>query len=228
MSNVVNTYRVSWKFYKAMDTGGYAEIHPDPKDPFTLDKMVIFSPRQVQISPNQHQLLRLLLRRPAELPPGEYRAHLTFTRLPHDRREETGKKVKGQQIDIKVNMSFSIPVIVRSGDDETRVKLSSPQFTTKKNDDGGTKPILKISLDRVTGKFSTYGSIKIFWERKGQKEQQIGLLNNVALFPEINHRSLDIPLDGVQVKGGSVRVVYQGAYESDGTIWDEKIFPVGG
>jgi P pilus assembly chaperone PapD len=230
----VNTYRVGWEVMRAGADGKYVRVKTDDKDPFSFNKMVIFSPRQVVINPGEHQVVRLSLRRPADLPPGEYRAHLMFTRLPPDKsrknaRDEgrTGIKKKGAGTTLDINLGFSIPVIVRNGSDDTHVELSQPKFemvTSGKK----IEPVLSLSLDRVSGVFSTYGSVRVFWKQPGKEERRVGILNNVALYPEMKHRDLKVSLMELGIKGGTIRVVYEGKYESQGVIWDEKTFPVGG
>ncbi len=232
LANHVNTYRLSWMLYKMDDEGKYAPVPMDEKSPFSVDKMVIFSPRQVTINPEQHQLVRLSLRRPADLPAGEYRGHLTFTRLPPDRsrrrkQDVTTEKPKGQQIALAVNLSFSIPIIVRSGlDDQLKVALSEPTFKME-NRGGKNQPVLNFDLKRVSGTFSTYGTILVYWKRPGQDEQRIGVMSNVALYPEMKKRPISIALNTPQITEGTIRVAYLGKYESQGTIWDEKTLTVG-
>lgn len=228
----VNTYRISWKFYKMDEKGGYTTLDSDPNAPLSFEKMVVFSPRQVVINPGQHQLVRLSLRRPPDLPPGEYRGHLTFTRMTPDttrRKREYGEKEKpkGQNIGLNVQVTLSIPVIVRSGaDNDAKVALTDPIFGTDTQGDS-TWPVLKLKLSRVSGKFSPYGNIRVYWKAPGAEEEvQVGTMNNVHLYPELQHRLLSIRLNGSQIKGGTLRVRYFGKYESEGTIWDEKIFPV--
>ena len=53
---------------------------PQPDERFA-DELLRYSPRQVTIPPGQSQVVRILLRKPAELPEGEYRSHLQFDRV---------------------------------------------------------------------------------------------------------------------------------------------------
>ncbi len=226
----VNTYRLGWAMYKLNEKGQYMTVPLDEKDPFGVNNMVLFSPKQVTINPGAHQLVRLSLRRPANLPPGEYRAHLTFTRLPPDKRrknKDDDTPVKGQSVSINVNLSFSIPVLVQNGDDNTRVVLAYPQFEMKMNN-GKPEPTLKLQIRRETGTYSAYGTILVYWQEEGKKERQIGILNNVAFYPELNKRDVHIMLSEGNLSNGKIRVIYMGKFESKGKIWDEKIFPVGG
>lgn len=79
-----------------------------PGELFARD-FIRFSPRQVTIPPGQMQSIRLSLRKPADLPPGEYRAYLRVTELPPDEPGRAG----GMQVDIL--MSHQLPIIVKNG-----------------------------------------------------------------------------------------------------------------
>ncbi len=143
--------------------------------------MVIFTPRQVTIEPNGHQTIRLSLRRPADLPDGEYRSHLGMIRLARQGPERPDPNAKSIDMDFRVNLGFSIPVIVRSGqDDALKISLTNPKLEMSKS----TRPIplLKIDVHRDAGKFSTYGQIDVYWTPSKGSEKKIGSTSNVALY----------------------------------------------
>jgi P pilus assembly chaperone PapD len=228
VTNRTNTYRMSWLLMKADKSGRYTLMPAtDDKDPHSVANMVIFTPRQVTIEPHGYQIIRLSVRRPADLPFGEYRAHLAMTRLANQgpRKPDIPPK-KGQELSMNVNLSFSIPVIVRSGEDnDLKVALDSPWLAAG-GGKGAPAPVLNIDLNRVAGKFSSYGVINVFWQPPNGQEKPIGSMSNVALYPELQQRHLAIPLTE-NPTGGKVRVVYEGKYESEGTTWDDKTFPIG-
>src|SRR3546814_5860625 len=58
-----------------------AEDTATPAGRAALD-MVVCSPRRVTLPPNQPQVVRVGVRVPARLPPGEYRAHMLFRAVP--------------------------------------------------------------------------------------------------------------------------------------------------
>lgn len=227
VTDKTHTYRMRWLEMKMDSEGRYVMDVADEKNPYSVANMVIYTPRQVTIQPHAYQTVRLSLRRPADLPPGEYRAHLAFTRLAAAGPEQPDPDPpKGKSLSLNVNLSFSVPIIVRSGDDkDLKISLNSPQLAI-----GGTAekpvPVLKLNLNRDSGKFSSYGSIKVFWQPNDGPEQQIGIQNNVALYPELQQRHLTVTLTA-NPTGGKLRVQYIGKYESEGKIWDEKIFPLG-
>ena len=223
-----NTYRFGWSLMKANGKGEY-ELVPatkeSDKDPFSVENMVFFSPRQVKIEPHGYQTIRLSLRRPSNLPFGEYRAHLTLTRLAHDEPIRQDPNAKTISMSMKVNLSFSVPVIVRQGEDKAlKVSLSGPKLTATKG--GGSS--LDVDLTRDAGTFSTYGDVKVLWHPPKGSEIEIGTLSNIALYPEVKSRRISVPiLSKENLTSGTIRVVYTGKLESDGTTWAEKSFPIG-
>src|SRR3546814_18747123 len=60
---------------------GIAEENATPAERAALD-MIVFSPRRVTLPPHQPQVVRVGVRVPARLPPGEYRAHMLFRAVP--------------------------------------------------------------------------------------------------------------------------------------------------
>jgi fimbrial chaperone protein len=220
-----NTYRFGWIYLKALPDGKYEKVFSvKDDDPFGVPNMVIFSPRQVTIEPHGHQIVRLSLRRPANLPPGEYRAHLTMTRLAKMEPYKPDPTAKTVELALQANVGFSIPVIVRQGEDkDLKVSLSDPELEMQ-----GSGTLLKVNINRVAGKFSSYGTIKVFWTPLKGDEKQIGLLSNLSLYPELKTRAVMIPLATKDnIASGMIRIIYEGKLESEGTLWAEKTFPVG-
>ena len=227
-STKTNTYRMEWKAFRMGADGKYQDIPEDDKSDFAerarkMAKMVRFSPRQVTIEPGGRQRVRLSLRRTEDLQDGEYRAHLSFSKLP-EIPEPTETVVKGAQFKLYVNLSFTIPVIYTHGEKNTDVDISGialdPPAEHNRN-----KLSLNITLDRK-GSNSSYGRLHAFWSPPGGSERKIGILNNVAVYTERDQRVMTMPLDVDAVSGGQIRVVYDGDGEFKGQIWDEKVFPV--
>jgi P pilus assembly chaperone PapD len=98
------TYRIATSPLLRQPDGTYADPPPDTTLPATEDTstFVRFSPRQVTVPPGGYQSIKLSLRKPAELPPGEYRLALTILELADqeslDKLAATGSLVVGVQI----------------------------------------------------------------------------------------------------------------------------------
>ncbi|MFH1157704.1 MAG: hypothetical protein V1721_02285 [Pseudomonadota bacterium] len=227
MTDRTNTYRIGWLVPKRNEKTGKIDLTPyvDDKDPHSVAKMVVFSPRQVTIEPRGHQIIRLSLRRPADLPPGEYRAHLSMIRLAKEKPQKQDPKAKDIEMVLNVNLGFSIPVIVRSGEDkDLKISLSSPGLSMSTGNK--PSPVLDVDINRDAGKFSSYGSVNVYWAPDQGKEEKIGTMDNIALYPEVQSRHLSIRLKQ-NPTDGKIRVVYLGKYESAGKTWAEKTFPIG-
>ncbi|MBN8520803.1 MAG: molecular chaperone [Alphaproteobacteria bacterium] len=226
-----NTYRMRW-VYNVMDTyGSYKRADVTLTPAFDVAEGVIFSPRQVTLPPEGRQRVRLSLRRPAELPDGEYRAHLVFQKLPNEndpalRQKQDNPPKRGQTLALNVLMGFSIPVIVRQGDYDADISISKPEFVPGTTENGG-KPQIKLTLSRE-GKHSSIGRVIVTWDKSKDPYKRIGVLNNVSVFPEIKERILNIDLLEPNVSGGTVTVTYYGDGPQKGEILAEKTFQMGG
>ncbi|MEK9951769.1 MAG: molecular chaperone, partial [Curvibacter sp.] len=75
------TYRINLVNRRMGENGEFIAIEtPGPGEQFA-DPLLRYSPRQVTIPPGGSQTVRILLRKPADLPAGEYRSHLQFDRV---------------------------------------------------------------------------------------------------------------------------------------------------
>ena len=118
-SSEPNTYRIELVRKRMTESGEYQDVvEPGPGELFS-DRMIRFSPRHVVLPPGRPQLVRLLLRRPAELADGEYLSYLRFTAVPslEGQGVESILRQGEQEMSIKLIpvMSISIPIIVRQG-----------------------------------------------------------------------------------------------------------------
>ena len=134
-SNQTNTYRLQWEqFVQVNKLGGYAPIEEAAKYNVVLPEgyrnlmdFAVFTPRQITLSPNEKQTVRVAVRRPADLADGEYKSHLKFKVMPAitppEFVEDPTLGENEARFGAKVNASFSIPVIYRVGDYDINVEL---------------------------------------------------------------------------------------------------------
>lgn len=218
------TYRLSWMYQKQKEDGSYTQL-PGPMDPaYDPGKMIIFSPRQITLDGGEQQRIRLSLRRPADLPDGEYHAHLRFQAVGDSGVRVSPLPKKGVSTQLSIHVGFAIPVVIRQGHYDAAATISNPHFIPAT---AQSQAELEITLNR-TGHYSTTGILKALWTPPGGNEKQIGVLNNTNIFTEMTHRTAHIKLTENRVVGGTVRVVYLGDGPDKGITYDEKTFPVGG
>ncbi len=219
-------FRLGWLYQRQNEDSTYTQ-QETPIDPaLDFQKSVFFSPRQVTLPPSGKQNIRLSLRRPADLPDGEYHAHLRMQSVgSNDRSINTPPPKEGVTVGVGVNIGFAVPVFVRVGKYDATATIVEPTFMPPPKPDAFPK--LQMYLER-SGKHGTMGKVDVFWTPAGGKEKKIGTLNNVNVFTEVTRRRVQLTLTEKSVPNGIVRVVYEGTGPDKGIKFDEKTFPVGG
>ena len=82
-----------------------------------------FSPRRVVIGPKKSQKVRILVKRPSNLPKGEYHSHLLIKPIPLVDNKVAMEAGEGLSGIIKVRAKLSIPVFIRHGKTTLDIKL---------------------------------------------------------------------------------------------------------
>ena len=116
------TYRISLEVKRMTPEGGLDEIgetNVTPAERAALD-MIAFSPRRVTLPPNQPQVIRVGVRIPEGLAPGEYRAHMLFRAVPDAAPAVVADPAKPAPTGVSIALTpiygITIPIIVRVGD----------------------------------------------------------------------------------------------------------------
>jgi P pilus assembly chaperone PapD len=72
---------------------------------------VRFSPRRVSLKPGEHQTVRVVVRKPLDLAPGEYTARILIQAIPPARKAaEPTDKI---QVNLDIVYGISIPIIIK-------------------------------------------------------------------------------------------------------------------
>lgn len=214
------TYRVLWEEKRQRDIGGYIDLETVDQANHPASSMLRQSPRQVTIAPGKFQKVRVSLRRPSNLKPGEYRSHLLFKSIPGLVSPTEDGTQRGQVMQLNANLSFSVPVMVRYQADNVAAKIADIRLAKDPKEEN---PQLKVRIKRE-GAISTYGRLVVYMKRpNSSKSEKIGMLNNVAIFRELNEREMTVELQVLNIpKGAVIGVSYEGDDEFEGTTWDQK------
>jgi P pilus assembly chaperone PapD len=93
------SYRISFAPLIEKDKG------KDAKD------WVRFSPRRIKLGPGEHQTVRVVVRKPMDLAPGEYTARLLIQAIPPARKaEQSSDQIK---INLDIVYGISIPINIK-------------------------------------------------------------------------------------------------------------------
>ena len=225
--NETATYRISLVNRRMSETGEFSAIDsPMPGEQFA-DGLLRYSPRQVVLAPGAGQVVRIMLRKPADLAPGEYRSHLQFERLP-EAKGATGIAAPGQlaageiSVTLTALIGASIPVIVRHGETAARMTLSNLELQKSAT---GEPPILAVVMER-NGNRSVYGDLAVSFTPRGGAEQEIAKAGGVAVYTPNPLRRVKLalkPPPGQALAHGTLRVTYRQRPEEGGKLLAETL-----
>jgi hypothetical protein len=203
------TYAISIVQIRMKEEGGFETItEPDPGQQFA-DKNIRFFPRAVTLGPNEAQVVKVQAIKLNELAAGEYRSHFYFRAIP--KTAPLGEKetnIDTTTISVKLTPIFgiTIPVIIRIGENNSKVTLSELSFHTV-ND---TVPSLSLTLNR-TGTMSVYGDLTADHVSLQGKITRVGAANGVAVYTPNSIRRFQFNLNkvpGIDYTSGTLRIIY--------------------
>ena len=202
------TYRISLEIKRMTAAGGLDEIAEENATP---------AERRVTLPPNQPQVVRVGVRVPEGLPPGEYRAHMLFRAVP-DVVPAVGAEAKPEGAGVSIALTpiygITIPVIVRVGDLGAEAVIGDAWVS-----EGADGPAFNFDLSR-TGSRSVYGDIEV--TRPGVAEPLL-VARGIAVYPEVGARkvSLRVPDEVAAKLKGPVNIRYSEDREIGGGTIDE-------
>lgn len=191
-NNTAKAYRLSVVSMR-MDEYGRKTYVDDPGQKEKLaQKMIRFAPRRVQIAPGAWQTVRVMVRKPKDLPPGEYRTQFRAVPIikPGDGESPDGRpKTGGININIKYAFAISIPIIVRQGQNEMKMAAHMPRFIKKKDN-----YFIKTRVEK-TGLISSYFDFMVYFIPMGGTEKiQIGAGKGRSIFAGNTAQIIELPL----------------------------------
>ncbi len=219
----VMSYKMDWRFFKMKETGpAYTPVDGAITE-FDLSKHIIFSPKRVTLAPGASQKVRLALRRPETIPDGDYHIHLGFASV----REELSSEVTSSTMPragatVRVNVGYTIPVILRAG--KVEVSANIERISLSRNQNNGLL-IVKVPVVRSGAAYSVLGHIFVYHIDGNGNEERVGEISNAHIFPEVNKRVFDIQLIK-EITSGHLRVVMKHYDKDNDFIYTEKTFPI--
>ncbi len=219
------TYRISFQNMRMTKEGRLETItEPGPGDLFA-DKLIRYSPRRIVLGPGETQTVRLLVRKPAGLAPGEYRSHLLFWGTPP---KDIGTNIEARPSndgEIRIRLipvyGICIPIIVRHGKLSATVSISS--LSLEPAQVAGEAPSLRFDLDRA-GDRSVFGDLIVTYRASGADDIDVTTVYGIAVYTPNPSRAMRVPLhlpQGVALGNGRLRVVYRESSVDGGAVLAE-------
>ena len=207
------TYRISAELRRMGEDGDFSavtEAEANPTEQAAL-AMITFAPRRITLLPGQPQAVRISIRPPAGLANGEYRVHLNFRAVPPALKPEAaGTEPAGVSIKLIPVYGITIPVFVRRGKLDGSATLAGPHLV--KTESGS---FIELDLSRI-GQRSVYGTLI----GKNARGDVLFELRGIAIYPEITHRKVQIPLSVQQLAllKGPIKIEYRELPENGGSL----------
>ncbi len=164
-------------------------------------EIISYAPRRVTLPPNQPQSIRVGVRAPADLPDGEYRAHMVFRAIPNTNPVTSASADKNVSINLIPIYGVLIPIIIRKGVLKVTAQLSDAHLDI-------SKPNLALDFTlKRDGTRSVYGNIRVV--RAGVAKPLLEA-KGIAVYAEIGQRTVSLPLTPEQATSmrGPVTIEY--------------------
>lgn len=215
-------YRVSFVQARMSQDGRLEMVTDQRPDERPADGLVRFAPRQVTLAPGSPQMVRLFVRKPADLEEGEYRSHLVFRSVPKAAGidiEEAAKVRDEGAVAPQLTMipALVIPVIVRHGELDAEIAVDELVFHPAEEPE--TAPSVSLALRR-SGERSVYGFAHFeFVSAADGRTFQVGVIRGLAVYVPNTTVRLRLPLDpppDLDWRAGRLRVALTARPELDG------------
>jgi len=198
---------------------------PSPLGTSAAD-FIQYTPRRVTLQPRESQVIRIRVRPPATGAAQEYRTHLTVTALPPEDSGFTAAQAAAAGTDevalqVVALFSVSIPLILREGDVDARAGVDGIVRLAPVE----SAPNGAIQLDLVRlGANSVYGDVQVY-AGQGSRERLVTAVRGVAVYPEIDRRTVTAPLSEALPAGEPLRIVYVDDDAQPGSILATAVVP---
>lgn len=181
-------YRLGWRHFKMTPDQMLDSVEEGEEEEYQkmVEDIVRYAPRRITLPPGQKQQVRLVARRPRDLPEGEYRAHLWIipeATPPEFSPEELQQAQTGTAIKIGMSTGVSLPVFVRQGDLTAQTSISDAALVHQPDE-----MKLTFRLNR-SGNRSVYGDMDFVCVGSGN--YVVKQLRGIAVYTDVSYRNME-------------------------------------
>lgn len=206
------SYRVSVADFTMDDLG---QLRRNPEFAASAQPLLRVGPRLGRnIAPNNTQKFRVMLKT-RNLPDGEYRSHIIVEALLPPVAEGS------DGVYARPNIKYSIPVIVRKGQLDATVNITSAKFSTDKDDN--SKIYLELTMAR-TGNRSVFGNLRAF--AKSDPDKLLLEANSIGIYPEVSQRQVRLLIKNKLPHSGDLVIQFAESAEYGGDLTAEYQLPL--
>ena len=207
-------YSISLLTMRRGEDGKLFKPVEENEDEKLANSLIRYSPRRATIEPRGRQVVKLMLRKPKDLPLGEYRTKLLLSPLPPKsiNTENTNQQASSQDNGIRFSLDYivrtSFPIIIQNGVQGSATPID---ITINKDQSNTSDPTAKVTLSRK-GKGSAFGHIYVFHiPENDKKEKNVGQVQGAAIYLPDSEKTFNISLHDItsqELSSGSIRVEF--------------------
>lgn len=183
-SSANSRYNIYFEDKQMLDSGEFVTLDKDDVD-FSISNYIRYSPRRINIQPEQAVKVRIAARLPKSIEKGEYRSYIVFHQIPlaPEKKDSAADESDVFSLSISAYLKISVPVILRVGDLDSELNLSNSVLDAGSN-------ALQVTLKRA-GNRSTYGDIEVI---NADTNDIVGASKNVTIYTELSERTFSVPI----------------------------------
>lgn len=202
------TYAINFVQYKMTNIGGFEEITEPEEGQNFASEFLRYYPRKITLGPNESQNLKVQLTKTGNLVKGEYRSHMNFKAIEEQVAlgEIPNDSTENLSIKIKTVFGISIPIIIRKGEDNSKIIFSDLVLNIEKE-----VPEITMILNRV-GTMSVYGNLDITYISPTGINLQVAKIKGIAVYTPNKQRIFTMQLKNLEIKEldrGQLKIVYK-------------------
>lgn len=207
------TYTVSLITMHKDKNGALREVSEENEAERLAKSMIRFAPRRATIAPGTRQVVKLMVQKPADLPPGEYQTRLQFSPLASKRTDDrvpVSAATDKPQFEIDILVAASIPVVIQHG---VSAEVTPTTCVVKKSAQPPAALMAEVTLAR-SGEASGFGNLILSHTagRDPQGFREIGRVQGLAFYRPDRQQTVSVPLPGLTPQAlatGTLRVAFE-------------------
>lgn len=173
--------------------------------------MIRFSPRRATIQPHTRQVIKVMVRKPKDLPPGEYQTRLSISPEASQPTKRDDLADKSGTISMDVLVASTLPIIIQHDKPPAIVTPDSIALKNMSKSRSGIGAAVKLTRK---GELSAFGDLFLtFIPADGSgSTREIGRVIGLAIYLPDTERALNVPLKDItqaEVTGGTIRATFQ-------------------
>jgi len=205
------SYRVSLVTMRKDAEGKLYEADKETEQEAFTKSLIRFSPRRSTIEPGTRQVIKLMVRKPKNLPPGEYQTRLSIVPLADlkDSSDSGRTDSETSKINVDLIVGITIPVIIQHG--KQLSEITSTGLSLIKVPALPSGLAAQVTLSR-SGQYSVFGDIIVrYIPSSGSENILIAQGKSVGVYQPDGQKSFILPIQNWNIesqRSGTLRVEF--------------------